>query len=86
MLAVICHCFNVGTCRWLEIVGFVLMSPSLYGIVYLCCPTKAQSELRRTIMAKRRIRHKLYPEDFKTVETLNDLDDQYAQREAQVCI
>lgn len=34
-------------------------------------------------MAKRRIRHKLYPENFKEIETFNDLDDKYAQREAQ---
>lgn len=28
----------------------------------------------------------MYPEDFKPVETFNDLDDKYAQREAQVIV
>ena len=59
------------------------MSPSLYGIKYLCCPTQAQRELRNDIMARRRVREKLYPENFKEIEVFNDLEDQYAQREAQ---
>jgi hypothetical protein len=34
-------------------------------------------------MARRRVREKLYPENFKEIEVFNDLEDQYAQREAQ---
>ena len=60
-----------------------MMSPSLYGLKSLLCPTQQQRELRNEIMAKRRVRHKLYPEDFKEIEVFNDLDDKYAQREAQ---
>jgi hypothetical protein len=67
----------------LEYIGYALMAPMLYGIVYLFCPTKAQRELRSDIMAKRRVRHKLYPTEFKEIETFNDLDDKYAQLEAQ---
>mmetsp|Transcript_28955 Transcript_28955/g.48865 ORF Transcript_28955/g.48865 Transcript_28955/m.48865 type:complete len:195 (-) Transcript_28955:431-1015(-) len=68
---------------YLEIIGYVMMTPSLYGLKYLLCPTQAQRELRSEIMAKRRVRHKLYPEDFKEIEVFNDLEDKYAQREAQ---
>lgn len=68
--------------RYLEIIGYIFMAPSLYGVVYFCCPTRAQRDLRSQIMARRRVRHKLFREDFKKIEVFTDVGDKYAQREA----
>ena len=64
--------------------GYILMAPSLFGCAYFCCPTKKQKELRREIMARRRIRLKLYPEDFKEIEKFVDKNDEFARRQQQL--
>lgn len=66
---------------WLEIIGYIMMAPCFGGIKYFCCPSREQTELRNTILARRRVRHRLYPEQFKEVEVFTDVHDQYAQRQ-----
>ena len=48
------------TLIWLQVIGFLFQIPCLLWTIYLCCPSKEESQRRRMIRMKRKQRKEMY--------------------------